>query len=579
MNSAEVPKINNPEFFNLLASKGLITQIDAENLITKYKEDSLSGLIYLIEQNPSKKKPLSLLWGDSVGAAYVELEKTLYQPEIVHKIPGPIARKYKMIPVYQFGETITMATADPGNADMVKEVENLLDMPISPVFSLPEDIEAALEGEYRESHALGEFINKISSSALFRETGKITPDRLHKLAGNQAVVELPICIVLFAIKEGATDVHIEPYSGVIRIRFKIDGVLKERFQLDISLLPPLCSRLKTLAGIEDTKTVKPLRGRISFPLPSQRIELLYLSIPTLFGEKIILKFLEESRPKKVLQLEDLYFSKKHFTVLNETIRVPYGIFAVSGTAGSGKTTTLYSIASRINNPEINIMTVEDPVKFHLEGIIQVQVDTASGFDAATALNSCLLHDPEIIVVGEVCDPEILKMIYRCALSGRLVLMGVQANNAFQTLTRLVELGMSCELISQVFLGVLSQRLVRRLCDNCKKPYTPTTEDIDRYFSWDGKTKVSFYRKEGCPACEGTGFSGQIAIHEFLGFTPDLRRLLGADASMMEIQDIAFLGGFESMRYDGFKKALRGLTTIEEINRVTQPEESFQPSQP
>jgi type IV pilus assembly protein PilB len=578
VNSTEIPKVVNPDFFHLLVSKGLLKQKEAEILIKKYHDDSLAGLIYLLDQNRTKKKQLSLLWGDSVGAAYVELEKTLYQPDIVHKIPGSIARKYKMIPVYQFGETITMATADPGNNVMVQEVEKLVGMPISPVFSLPEDIESALESEYHESHALGEFINKISSSSLFKEKEKITPDRLHKLAGNQAVVELPICIVLFAIKEGATDVHIEPFASEIRIRFKINGVLKERFQLDISLLSPLCSRLKTLAGIEDAKAVKPLRGRISFPLPNQRIELLYISIPTLFGEKIVLKFLEESRPKKIFSLEELYLSKNNAKMLKEVAQAPYGIFVVSGTSGAGITTTLYSIASHINHPEINIMSVEDPVIFHIEGINQIQTDAASGFDAVAALDSCLLHDPEVLIIGQqVNSPEISKIIYRCALSGRLVLMEVQANNSLQALIRLVEMGMSYKVISQVILGVLSQRLVRRLCDKCKVPYKLSKEEMDTYFNWDGEQRVSFYQSNGCPTCENTGFSGQIAIQEHLHFTPDIRRLLAADASVMEIQDFALMNGFETMRYDGFKKIIRGLTTLEEINRVTQPEESALPT--
>lgn len=567
--------VRNPEFLKLVVSKGMLTEEDTNNLLKKYNGDAYSILTFLVSGSAAKKNELGMLWGDSLGVAYIDLSRTMMQHHVVQKLPEQFARTSKMIPVYQFGDVITIATANPGQIIALKEAERLVSAPVSAVFTFTEDIEDAIEIEYKSGSGLTELIDKIGMNSLFKGTTKITEDQIRKLSGDQAVIEFTRGLLLFGVKERASDIHIEPEEEMVRIRFRIDGALQERLKLDRVLMAPLISRLKIMANLDITERRRPQDGRISLSLTNRSIDFRMSSVPTIFGEKIVLRILGQvEKQKDVPDLAELDFSASLFGKLKKIIDAPNGVFFVTGPTGSGKTTTLYAVLKHLNKPIVNIMTIEDPVEYRLQGINQVQVNHLINLDFGSALRSFLRQDPDIILVGEVRDMETAKIAAQAALTGHLVLTTMHTNNALQAVTRLVEIGVEPFLVAPSIIGVMAQRLVRKICDNCKESYRLTPERIEDYFVWDGKSEVSFYRGKGCEQCGQSGYLGRIAIHELFIMNSEIRRLVSRGASILEVQESANKSGYKPMRYDGLKKVLRGLTTIEEIDRVTVAQEEM-----
>ncbi len=570
----EIPKVINPEFFDLLNAKGILSEKDLRFFLSQFRENTLDALIFLVQKDSSKKNTLCRLWGDSLGFAYVDLEKTLFQPDVVKHIPEKFARRYKTIPIYKLGDSLTVATADPGNRLILEEVEKFIGCGLSPVFSFPHDIDDAIDIQYQTSTSLDELLRKLSLNPLFSEAQKITAEELEAFAGNQSVVDLTRSLLLFGVKERASDIHIEPSGESVRIRFRIDGVLHERMQLDQSIYPTLISRLKILAGADITERRRSQDGRINIPLLNKEIDLRFSSSPTIYGEKIVLRILGGVQAYDVPKLSELHFSKQISDRLKQVLASPNGVFFVTGPTGSGKTTTLYSAIRHINKTGINIMTIEDPVEYRLKGVNQIQANPAVGLDFAAALRSFLRQDPDVILVGEVRDAETARIASQAALTGHLVFTTLHTNSAIQAVVRLTEIGVEPYLVAPSIIGVMAQRLIRRLCEQCKESYPLSPDEIESIFIWDGKTPVSFYRHKGCPYCNYTGFSGRLAIHELFIVNSEVRSLIANNAPIMEIRKSAYQTNFRPMRHDGIKKVLRGLTTIEEVNRVTMSTEEL-----
>ncbi len=379
--------------------------------------------------------------------------------------------------------------------------------------------------------------------------------------------------MLLAVREGASDIHIEPGEEKVRVRFRIDGILQERSKLDPSLLPPIVSRLKILGDLDITERRRPQDGRINLRLRSRNIDLRFSSIPTIFGEKIVLRILSLSQGIDIPDITELTFSKSTLETVKRVLEVPHGIFFVTGPTGSGKTTTLFSMLKHLNKPGINITTIEDPIEYRLPGINQVQVNSAVDLDFSVALRTFLRQDPDVILVGEIRDLETARIACQAALTGHLVLATMHTNNAIQAVTRLMDIGVQPFIVAPSLIGVMCQRLVRKICSHCKEKYAASTEEIKKLFTWEGK-EVFFYRGKGCRYCNNTGYSGRLAIHEITFLDNEIRSLIAQAASVPEIQEAARKTGFHTMRYDGIKKMLRGLTTIEEIDRVTVAEDEF-----
>ena len=558
----------NKRFMELLVINKVLTVDDARKLFDKYKEDTYAVLDYLVKGGVGKKDMLGKLWGDSIGVSYVDLDKTLIQGDSVRKLSEKFARANKIIPLYQFGESITVATPDPLALLVIQEASRLAGVQISPVFSFREDIDDAIEIHYQSDNTLNDFVNRIAENALFKGTSKITDDQIRKISGDQGVVELVRGMLLLAVKERASDIHLEPGEEFVRVRFRIDGVLHERLKIEHILLLPLVSRLKILANMDIVEKRRPQDGRISLPLTNRSIDYRLSTVPTIYGEKVVLRVLGQIKTRETPDIGDLNFSSVNLLHLRKVVETPNGVFFVTGPTGSGKTTTLYAVLKHLNKPGINIMTIEDPVEYRLAGINQIQVNHSIDLDFASALRSFLRQDPDVILVGEIRDAETAKIASQAALTGHLVLTTMHTNNALQAVTRLVEIGVEPFLVAPSIIGIMAQRLVRKICDHCKEEYALTSEQIEELFVWDGRREVSLYRGRGCEACGHTGFSGRIAIHELFIINDVIRKMIAKDASIIDIQEEARKSGFKTMHYDGIKKVLRGITTIEEVNRVT-----------
>ncbi|MHB8770001.1 MAG: GspE/PulE family protein [Syntrophales bacterium] len=560
--------IRNPAFIKMAVAEKLLTDVDQERLSVKYRGDDFAILMHLVKGAVAHKEILGKLWGDSIGCSYVDLSKTIFQSQITQKMPEAIAKRNTIIPIYQFGGSITVAMSNPNNGDMKREMERLLMEPIFPVFSFPDDIEDAIVVQYQSSNDVSGLLGKIAESSLFKSTSKISTEQLKEIAGDQSIIQFTLGVVLLAMKERASDIHIEPGEDVVRIRFRIDGVLHERFKLDTALLAPLTTRLKVLANLDITERRRPQDGRISVPLAHRSIDMRFSSIATIYGEKIVLRILGMADMKDVADLQSLYFSKSSLDTLMKLIAHPNGVFFVTGPTGSGKTTTLYAAIKHLNKPGINIMTVEDPVEIRLPGINQVQVNHDIQFDFSAALRSFLRQDPDVILVGEIRDAETAKIAAQAALTGHLVFATMHTNNALQAITRLVDIGIEPFLVAPSIIGTMAQRLVRRLCPNCRERYKLTADEVDRLFIHDGTREVFFYRAAGCPQCNGTGYAGRVGIYELFIITDEIRSMVARGASIIEIQESARRSGFKPMHYDGIKKVIRGLTTLDEVTRVT-----------
>jgi type IV pilus assembly protein PilB len=484
-------------------------------------------------------------------------------------LPQRFARKHKIILIYQFGDAITAAMQDPGNSLVVEEVERITKRKISPVFAFPEEIEEAIDIQYQSTDSVIQLSDKIDLDKLMESSKEVSLEELQRIAGDEAVIEFTRSLLMLGIKERASDIHIEPGEESIRVRYRIDGVLQERLTLDKSLLAPLVSRIKVIAGVNIVEKRRPQDGRITLSLPKRSLDLRFSTVPTIYGEKIVLRILGQTQMRDVPDLRVLEFSTAVLSKLERVIDTPNGVFFVTGPTGSGKTTTLYAVLNHLNTPGINIMTIEDPVEYRLPGINQIQVNPAIDLDFASALRSFLRQDPDVILVGEIRDVESARIAAQAALTGHLVMSTMHTNNALQAVTRLIEVGVEPFLVAPSIIGVMAQRLVRRICDHCKEARTLTPQEIEElFYNWDGKREVLFYEGKGCPQCNHTGYFGRLAIHEIFIINDEVRELIAKGASILTIQECAKRYGFMNMRYDGIKKVLRGLTTIEEVDRVT-----------
>lgn len=562
--------LKNAPFVQSLIEQKIVSEEEVRDLRLHNNGDDMSLLGQLLKERRADKTTLGKLWGDSLGASYVDLEKTLFQDAIIEKLPEKFARMYGAIPVYQMGDTITVATGKPSDQSIITNIAKITGSPVSTVFALPEEVDDAIEIHYQSPDSIETLTQSISIDNL--SGTEVTLEQLRKRGGEKAVQELAKALLLYAIKEGASDIHIEPDETSLRVRLRVDGALQERLKMQKPLQAPLVSCLKIMATLDITEKRKPQDGRINLQLSKKSIDFRFSTIPAIYGEKIVMRVLGQINKDSIPKLEELGFSNHIFSTVKKVSESPNGVFFVTGPTGSGKTTTLFSVLQNLNKPDINIVTVEDPVEYRLPGIYQVQTNAAIDLGFSEALRAFLRQDPDVILIGEIRDVETAKIASQAALTGHLVLASMHTNNAFQAVTRLVEIGVEPFLVAPSIIGVLAQRLVRKICEKCKESYSLTSEERDKHFLCDSGDEVLFYRGRGCAECGNTGYSGRVAIHEAFVLNDEIRELVARNASILDIKKAAYRGGFESMRYDGLKKVLRGLTTIDEIDKATTQEE-------
>ncbi len=521
----------------------------------------------VIEGKLLPKDDACRLWADSLGVAYVDPFASVVTDEAIDKLPPEIAKKTKALPLYILGEGLTMAIATPEDADLLKRLSQIAQMTVSPVFALPREIDDAIAVYYATEKNLEESLGQLERSSLF-DNAELTGERLAQLADSDSITHLLDEIIYFALRERATDIHIEPQEALSRIRFRVDGMLREMLTCSRKLHRPIISRLKILSSLNIAETRFPQDGRFSVPIGSTSANFRFSSIPSQYGEKAVVRILAATGKKSILTLDRMMISQTILQPMKRLIQSPNGIIFVTGPTGSGKTTTLYAALHEINDPSVNISTIEDPIEMQLAGVTQSQVNAHIDLKFSTLLRSLLRQDPDVILVGEIRDLETAKIASEAALTGHVVFATLHTNTAPQAIIRLQEIGVEPYMVAPSIVGVLAQRLAARICENCKEAYFPSREVLAKYFEDEGLEEVPFYRGRGCTRCRGTGYHGRVAFHELVIITEEIRTLISESRSAQEITRAAAKVGYKPLRYDGLKKVLLGLTTIEEIEQNT-----------
>lgn len=502
-----------------------------------------------------------------VGCTYVNLGKVMIVNEIANILTADLAQKFRSIPMYRLGDAITVGMAEPWDSATIAALENCLKMPVSRMFCFPDEVDSAIRVHYQTIVNIDDLIAKLNVAALFG--GENSEARLAELAKSKPIAEISDAIILLALKEQASDIHIEPKKNEALIRFRIDGSLENKMYLPVELAAPLASRYKIISGMDITERRKPQDGRLNFQLPDRSLDLRVSCLPVLYGEKLVLRLLGSIYTNSLLNLDKLDISNEILRPMKEVLKQPHGILFVTGPTGSGKSTTLYAALNYLSTPEINILTIEDPVEYDVPALNQVMVNEKIGRTFQAALRSALRQDPDVILIGEIRDTETARIATQAALTGHMLLTSLHTNDAIQATTRLIEMGVEPFLVAPALLGIINQRLIRRICQHCKVSYRPSPEELQQYFYWkDGFDLPELFRGDGCEKCNGRGYAGRVAIHEFLHITPAIRDAILRRAGYTEIRKIADQEGFQDIRYDGFKKMVRGLVTLEEVVKAT-----------
>jgi type IV pilus assembly protein PilB len=490
-------------------------------------------------------------------------------PEILRLVPAGIARKHEVIPIGRSAGSLTLAMVDPTNLAAVDDVTFRTGMRVFPVIAPPSMIRAAIEQSYeapRSTLATALSEAEAETGTQPDETGMSALD-LRASADQVPVVRLVNMILLEAIQRGASDIHLEPDEKVFHVRCRVDGVLQDVMAPAKRLEPAVVSRIKIMANCDIAERRLPQDGRIKFRDASREIDFRVSIIPALFGESVVLRLLDKASLQ--LDLNRLGFDSWSLEQFQKAVKSPHGMILVTGPTGSGKTTTLYSALQTVNSPDVHILTLEDPVEYNLPRVNQVQVNDEIGLSFSTALRSFLRHDPDIILVGEMRDLETAQIANRAALTGHLVLSTLHTNDSASTIARLLDMGIPPFLLASSLRLIVAQRLIRKVCEECKQPYE-TTEDalVCHGYAPQGLGQVTLFKGKGCTACSFTGLKGRVAIYEVLPVTREIRDLVLQTAPTTEIAKVARDQGMRTLREAGLLKVVDGVTTVEEVLRVT-----------
>jgi type IV pilus assembly protein PilB len=560
---------------DLLVAERLITEDQLKQALSEQKGKTEKLGSILARLGFITEEQLIGFLSRQYGIPSITLNNVDVDAETLRLVPAPIARKYEVLPVKRIGGTLTLAMADPTNVFALDDVAFMTSLQILPVVAPQAAIRAAIEKAYEagQQSAMSEMLTEITADANVEllegeaESTGVDVFELKESADEAPVVKLVNMVLVDAIRKGASDLHWEPYEKHFRIRFRIDGVLHEMLSPPKRLEPAIISRLKIMSNLDISERRVPQDGRIKLRFSNREIDFRVSILPTIFGEKAVLRILDKDSLQ--LDLTKLGFDPWSYEKFNHAIHQPYGMVLITGPTGSGKTTTLYSAISTINSPEHNIMTAEDPVEYNLKGVNQVQVNEGVGRSFASVLRSFLRQDPDVILVGETRDLETAQISIRAALTGHLVFTTLHTNDCPSTVARLFDMGIQPFLLSSALLLILAQRLGRRICKDCRQPVAGNEEELIPYGHIpQGLTNVTFYRGKGCATCNFTGMKGRVAIYEVMPITEPLRDMILKNAATAEIREQAQRDGMKTLRQSGLMKVIEGTTTVEEILRVT-----------
>ncbi|MEO8604820.1 MAG: type II secretion system ATPase GspE [bacterium] len=491
--------------------------------------------------------------------------------EYANTLPINFAKRYQLLPVQKRGDAIVVATADPSQLGPLDDVRVLLHKPIRVVVApgplIVDAINRIYDAASNNASDLMEGLNEDRLEMMAQDFEE-TQDLLD--ADEEApIIRLVNSLLFQAVKDRASDIHIEPYERDLTVRFRIDGILYDIISPPKRFQPVIISRIKIMAGANIAEKRLPQDGRIRIKLAGKEVDIRVSTVPTAYGERVVMRLLDRSAT--ILQLDELGLDGHKLTLVDSLVHQSHGIVLVTGPTGSGKTTTLYAGLSRINSTDKNIITIEDPIEYQLHGVGQIQVNPKIELTFASGLRSVLRQDPDVIMVGEIRDSDTAKIAIQAALTGHLVFSTLHTNDSCGAITRLIEMGIEPFLVASSVIAVMAQRLLRRVCPTCRAPYRPSVEELRQLgISADDLEGRSVFRPgPGCPECKQTGYRGRLGIHELLVIDDEVRNLTMKSADSSSIRRVAAAKGMMSLREDGAEKVLRGLTTIEEVLRVTQ----------
>ncbi|MDD5238348.1 MAG: ATPase, T2SS/T4P/T4SS family [Candidatus Omnitrophica bacterium] len=561
----------------ILINNKLITQEQLEQALAVQKEKGGRLSQIIIDLKFIEENALISILSEGLGFPLIDLKRFKIDPEIVKIIPAEIARHYQIIPVSKMGDAITVAMADPLNIFAIDHVGALTGYKINPIISSGQDILQTIEMSYPDAtkNIIDDLVKEMSVSSieLIKEEKEILPSdqELGRISQEAPVIKITNIILEGAVKKKASDILIEPFEKKLRVRFRIDGVLQEEKAPPKSMHASIVSRVKVVSDLDIAEHRLPQDGRFKVSLMGNEVDFRVSILPSSFGEKVAIRILDKTQA--TLDLERLGFSEDIVVKLKKVAKLPHGMMLVCGPTGSGKTTTIYSILKFVDSPDKNIVTVEDPVEYQLEGINQVTARPEIGLTFAASLRSILRQDPNVIMIGEIRDYETVDIAIKSALTGHLVLSTLHTTTAPGSIVRLVNMGVEPYLINSSVVCILVQRLVRKICSHCKEAH-PVKQEIIDTLKLDPKRfrNPEFFRGKGCPKCYNSGYSGRTGIAEALLLSSSIRELILSRAQEHIIKKQARSEGMKTLREDGIETALKGLTTLEEVLRVTAPDE-------
>ena len=548
---------------DILLEGGLVTH---DQLSAAYEEHQRNGRSLgrvLVDQGVLSEGQLVAALATQIGLRFVDLSDFSVDGSAVSRVPDSVCRRYTALPVgYEDGKLL-VAMADPANVFAIDDIRSITGMDVKPAVATRADVLAAINRYHRNDGELDD----LSMTLTGEDDGLDDLGNISDVVEDAPIVKFVNLLITQAIQDRASDIHIEPTERDLRVRFRIDGVLHEVMRSPKNIQSGVISRLKIMADINIAERRIPQDGRLSVNTNGKKVDLRVATLPTVWGEKVVMRILDNSTA--MLNLSDLGFSQANYDRYSLSFTKPYGMLLVTGPTGSGKSTTLYATLNIVSSPDKNVITVEDPVEYRLPGINQVQTNAKAGLTFASALRSILRSDPDIVLIGEIRDHETAQIAIEAALTGHLVLSTLHTNDAPSAVSRLIEMGIEPFLVGSALDCVLAQRLARRLCSKCKEPYTPTAEAlIQARFPWhDGEPLPTLYRPVGCSACSKTGYKGRLALHEVMSVTEQIERLAVERASAEAIGKVAREQGMAMLRDDGLAKVADGVTSLEEIFRV------------
>ena len=543
----------------LLVDDGLITRSDLQTAFAKQAESGDALTRVLVEEGMLDENTLARAMATHMGVEFISLADMAVDAGAASLIPEALARRYGVMPIGFEGDDLVVAMSDPGNVLVMDDIRAITGLRVIPKVATSSDIDDAVRRIGRMDGSVAELADLVADD-----------DEGEDLTSVQAAVEeAPIVklvntLVSRAVNERASDIHIEPGERDLRVRFRIDGVLHEVMTTPKSVSGAVVSRLKIMADLDIAERRVPQDGRVSLRVAGRPIDLRVATLPTIYGEKVVLRILDKD--DAILSLPDLGFLPATLKQYEESYTKPYGAILVTGPTGSGKTTTLYSTLNVISRPELNAITVEDPVEYRLPGVTQVQVNRKVGLQFATVLKAILRSDPDIVLVGEVRDVETAKIAVEAALTGHLVLTTLHTNDAASSIGRLIDMGVEPYLVSSALDCVLAQRLARKLCERCKTPQQ-APPDVAARMGFPDAGPLTIYSAAGCKVCSDTGYRGRVAINEVMTVTEDIQRMAVEHRPSDEIRAVAMQQGMVTLRQDGMEKVRLGVTTLEEVLRV------------